>query len=109
MKSLSRDFRGMWKERTRLEIICRRRLIAKVLEREEWPGLEVAMEVVPVSADARSGWASERSVIGDGPILVGCRCGRGRHVLEDSSLREMAMQYRPGRPGEVGVSAVDGT
>ncbi len=44
VRSLSRVFRRLWTDRARLEIICRRRLIAKVLERENGDGLEVAME-----------------------------------------------------------------
>lgn len=114
VKTESRTLRGMWKDRVRLDVVCRRRLIARVLERETRDGLEIAMETVGAGSMTSVegmpyGYASTIVSVGDGPIVVGCRCARRRHKLDDGRLITLAMGYRPGRPGEVGVSAVETT
>jgi len=116
VRTQSRALAGMAKDRARLDVRCRRRLIARVMEREAGDGLEVVMETVGagggraasvVTADGvTSGYASTILPVGDGPITVGCRCRRHSHVLDDSRLIA-AMRYQPGRPGEVGVSEVE--
>ncbi len=104
VKSSSRQLRRTERHRARLHVLCRGSCIAAVLQGSQPGEFEVGLE----SIDAGNGFhlhLLHLSMVGAGPIVVGCRCGE-RHQLDPQQLREEAWHGRPGRPRSVSVSSV---
>ncbi len=120
VRSQVRGLRNFQTHRARLDIVCRRRLIARVLAKDEHAyGFEVAMEAIGASGgqtatiahpDGRltAGYGLNLIDVETGPIAVGCRCSRQIHQLIPMLLNAEARMFapRPGKPRVVSVSRV---
>lgn len=90
----------------RLDVLCRNRLIARVVADPIRACLTVATEAKqPASAD--SGYAFDMYILNtDDIIKVNCRCGRREHVLDPRLLTGEADRQRAGKVKTVGVAVV---
>jgi hypothetical protein len=116
VRSQASRLREFQPEVARADVLCRRRLVARVVEIEPRT-LQVALEAIGASGgqsvsivmpdgSLSSGFSVTLLELGDVPILLGCRCRRRKHELEPRLLQDVAWRGRPGRPVEVGVSEV---
>jgi hypothetical protein len=106
IRSSSKQLRRTETARQRLQVLCRSRCIAVVLQGAELGELEVAIE--PKLVDSGIGYGFhvlDLTTIGNVPVVVGCRCGR-RHHLDPHKLRAQAWEGQPGKPHVVGVAEV---
>jgi len=106
VRSSSAALRRYESPRVRLDVVCRRRLLARVLGTDT-PGVyDVAYEAAPTAS--KGGWGVQSDALGDvgAVILVACRCSARMHHLDPMKLRAQAWEGRPGKPHEVGVSDV---
>ncbi len=106
----SKALRMFERPRARLDVVCRRRLIARVLNTGVPGAYEVAIEAVPVGAASPTpgGWAMHVLPLdGTGPrVKVACRCSERLHHLDPTKLRAEAWDGQPGKPRPIGVSDV---
>ncbi len=106
----SKALRLFERPRARLDVVCRRRLIARVLNTAVPGSYEVAIEATPVGAPSPTpgGWAMHVLPIEDaGPqVKVACRCSERLHRLDPLKLRSAAWEGRTGKPVECGVACV---
>jgi len=106
----SKALRLFERPRARLDVVCRRRLVARVLSTAVPGAYEVAIEAVPVGVPGPTpgGWAMHVLPLdGTGPhVKVACRCSERLHQLDPIKLRTAAWEGQPGRPAECGVASV---
>jgi hypothetical protein len=112
VESSSVGLRRLERHRARLDVLCRRRVLARVLGTATPGAYEVAIEAVPVGTleGAVGGWGVTLLAlenVGVSGVAVACRCEVRMHHLDPVRLRAEAWQGRPGKPRVVGVSAVE--
>ncbi len=122
VRSSSAQLRRTERARARLDVVCRRVCIARVLGTAVPGAYEVAFEAVGMSGGlpatvtgplgsgrpAFPGYATQLIPLEVGvPIQVACRCKARMHHLDPLALRQEAWGGRPGKPREVRVSAVE--
>ncbi len=113
VESQSRALRHFQRDRALVDVVCRRRLIARVLDDDGSYRLAADMvgsregRAALVSGDMpSSGYAINTWVLAGADASVPCRCRRRRHILDGGRLNAEAIQARPGRPREVAVASV---
>ncbi len=117
VESQSRALRQTEKQRAVLDVLCRGRLIVRVLAGGAPGEYEVALEVVGqkgggtafVDAPGLSGPGRAFNLfpLGEVPFIVGCRCGKKMHDIDSVKLRTLAWQGQRGRPRSCGVADVE--
>lgn len=108
VKSSSKQLRRVEAKRQRLQVLCRSRCIAVVLEGASPGAMEVAIEPKSTGGLPGDGYGLhilDLLAVGNGPVIVGCR-NCAPHGLDPHKLRAEAWEGQPGRPRVVGVSDV---
>jgi hypothetical protein len=103
-RTSSSALRRIEQETTRLDVVCRRRLIARVIDKGREVPLELMIEAVPVTG----GWGTALTFLplGSVGLIVVCRCSERTHELDPGKLRHEAWQGKPGHPRVVVVRDV---
>lgn len=115
VKSSSKALRRLERPRARLDVLCRRRLIARVLGTTTPGAYELAFEATPagIVGDVVGGYMTHILKLDDvgARVKVSCRCSQRMHHLDPLKLRDAAWDGRPGKPREIGAAlvAVDGS
>lgn len=123
VRSSSAQLRRTERARARLDVVCRRVCIARVLGTAVPGAYEVGFEAVGMGGglpatvtsalgaggrQAFPGYAMQLIPLEVGvPIQVACRCKARLHHLDPLALRQEAWEGRPGHPREVHVSVVE--
>lgn len=102
IRTASKELRKTEHTRARLDVECRKRLIARVLDQGRDASLQVALEALPMPGGA----AVTLLPIETAPIAVGCRCPARVHHLDPAKLSTEAWEGKPGRPRVVAVQRV---